>query len=280
MRHLLALGLVCALQAKDQAADKRMIAWSFSTGHSREMSWKGRSKVNLFVDGKETPGSDCGFEMVGTFKVEDVDSDGSAAGLLRLHHQGCQGLFQGNQLDILVKDGQLKQPEGTPPESFRPMLQAMLATLKIRATRLGTFEPDARHPFFEGFSLIWGMLGPILPDKLVAPGDTWIATLPSPRGKGATEPGIKVKYTFVEMIEVNGRKCARITLEEKQRIKLQGADTAFSVKSNSLFDPDKGECVQCKLTGDLEGSAESRGQKMTMSVNFTMEFETLPTNKK
>jgi len=256
---------------------KYALGWTFQAGQTRELAWGGRFKIEAKLGSVEQPPTEVEFSWTGTLAIESVGEDGAGTGELRLHHQAFKGVMSGSKpMDILVEDSKLKRPEGPIPEEAKKMIDAILAPAKVKVTRRGYLEFLRPHPMLSNGAGPWpAMVGPILPwKKQVAVGDSWIGKLQTPEQKAAGEQGFDAEYTFVEMTEVNSRKCARLTMKTTQSMRFQGAESTFSVKSNALFDPERGECMNDHLSGEVKGGTTFRGEQYVFSGTFAMDFST------
>jgi len=278
----LSFAILCLAQAPPQdtpAKDQLSLAWSFTKGQEIEMRWKIHLRGDSLLDGKEAPRTELTMALVAKFVVGEVKEDGSATGVLHQRNWVVQGRFQGgDEMDIVVEEGQLKKPAGPQPENARRFLDMMLAPVKGRVTTTGNFEPDQQNPVFATFGGEGIIIGPTLPGKPVTLGDTWTTTVRlGQASQGA--PDIKVKQTFVEMTEVEDRKCARIKFDEKQKVSFQGFNTTFAIKIDALFDVNRKECFRSIYVSDFVSSGEFRGQKLEMTGHSKLEFEAGPQKK-
>jgi hypothetical protein len=272
---------VCQVGAQDPAGkDKPTLAWSFAKGQEIEMKWKIQMRVDSLLDGKEAPRTDVTMTFIAKFVVGEVKEDGSATGELHQRNWVVQGRFQGGEeMDIVIEDGQLKKPAAPQPENVKRLLATMLAPVKARVTATGNFEPDQASPMFATFGGEGVILGPTLPGKPVAPGDVWTTTFRLGQAPRAGAPEIKLKHTLVEISETEGRKCARIKVDEKQKASFQGLDADFTIKIDALFDVNRKECFRSTYTNDFVSSGDFRGQKLEMTGHSKLEFEAGPQRK-
>lgn len=274
--RLLVLALAGFLQVTNQDSIKTKLAWSLKEGQQLEVRWKGQSIITALVNGKETPYPiNFSYELAGTLRVEQQEKTGAKIGKLSCNRMIMKGIYQGKTLDFELVDGDLKVPRANQVEAVRPLIDAMSSPLAIQLTATGNFQPDAGHPLFDGFSVMWGMCGPILPEKEVAPEENWEANVGSDRTRAAGIPTMVVKYVFADVSEVKGKKLAHITMNLDQKVTINGTDAVFKVRSDSLFDAELGWCAQHKLVGEIEGIADNNGQKTEMKSKFIMDFEVL-----
>lgn len=277
MRASLVLALFALMQEGDKdaprEADKYSLAWSFGVGQSKEFGWKGSVQVEGSGAAKQLSGTDMSSLMKGTLEIVAEEADGSATGNLQMHYQLVQGRFQGNEINIFVKDGKLRKPEGTIPEAVQKHIDAMLAPMKVRVTKRGTLEVMTPHPIGDNFSGIWPPIGPILPaKKRITVGDSWLVPLRTREMKAMDLPPLNVEFSFKQMGEANGRKCAHIVVNSNQMVRLGTTDVSYEVKGDAFFDMAQGECVRDQNTGTLTMS----GSWGKIESKYNWEFETLP----
>jgi hypothetical protein len=68
-------------------------------------------------------------------------------------------------------------------------------------------------------------------------------------------------------------------MKTNQTMRFQGADATFSVKSNALFDTERGECLHDQLSGELRGGMTYRGEQFVLTGTFSLDFSTQPPKK-
>jgi hypothetical protein len=280
---LLLLGNL-AFRPQEASPDSKKVAigWKFQAGQSRELAWNVDFDLATTPPVEGWPSFAMSMQLQGTLSIDEVMDDGTGVGKLLLHRQIVKGTYSGRPMWIEVDDSKLKKPERIPDdEKAKQLLASVLAPVKVRIARRGTLEVTQPHPFFSQMTgPLSLMTGPVLPwKKQVAVGDSWIGKLESAEGKKEGQAPFDVEYSFSEMTELNGRSCARIVANSKQMRRIYGTEMTYSLKSNAVFDPERGECVTELLTTELYGTTPYQGTEHITKGKGRMEFSVLPAKK-
>lgn len=269
------LTLLLAISVQAAPQEKHTLVHSFKKGEGYGVSWKMGLKMATKLDGEEQPVVDIKLRASGSLELDEVEADGAARGRLVLRHWGMSGRAQGKDVDVLVEDGQVKRPEGFPEERVK----AMVSPIRVKISRTGVLEPETGHPLSTMFRGKGSMFGPTLPDGPVGVGDTWEGVMQT--GQAQTRGGaeFKVKYLLAALEEKDGRKGARVTLDEKHELKVQGIDLRFQVKADALFDRARGRYLRFTLSNEGTGTGEQGGQKLDLTMGATIEFESADLKK-
>jgi hypothetical protein len=286
MRYLLPLLILGNLASSPQETSpdskKVAIAWKFQAGQSRELAWSLDFELSTTPPVEGWPSFDMSMQLQGTLSIEDVTDDGTGVGKLLFHRQIVKGMQSGRPLRIEVEDSKLTKPEGfSDDEKVKQLLASVLAPAKVRIGRRGTLELTQPHPFFSQMTgPISLMTGPVLPwKKQVTVGDSWIGKLESAEGKKEGQAPFDVEYTFSEMTGLNGKSCARIVANSKQMRRIYGTEVTYSLQSNAVFDPERGECVTELQTTEIYGVTPWQGKEHVTKGKGRMEFSVLPAKK-
>jgi len=286
----LLLALLCNAQAQNEPekkgdAEKYSLVWNFKQGQTRDFSWGGESSSEGTFGSNTLPKTHLEYNMIGTLTVNAVGEDGSATGELVLHDYRFHG-FIPKETDIQIENSVLKHPSGPLNEETKKRVESLLAPLKVKIDRRGNLELAGPNPMVKTNGL-WDLtMGPILPwKKRVSVGDSWMGKVQSHEMKATDQPGFSVEYTFAEALEMNGRKCARLTMSSKQMIRFKvwegslPVDASLSAKSEGLFDYEEGICILDNVSGVVSTDAVYQGKKWISTLSFRQACAYLPPKK-
>jgi hypothetical protein len=282
--------LLCLVQAQNEAdkksdADKFSLVWKFKPGQSREFSWSGEFSDEGTFGPNKVPKRQQENTVIGTVTIKEVADDGSGIGEVVLHDVRIKDLLH-KEVDIQIENSILKHPSGPLKDENKKYVDSLLEPMKVKIDRRGTVALTGANPLIMTPGL-WDLsLGPTLPwKKQVSVGDSWLGKLQSPEMKATDQPGFSVEYTFAEAVEMNGRKCAKLTMSSKQKIRFKGMnaslpmDASLSAKSEALFDYEEGVCILDSASGDVSTDTVYQGQKWITTAHFRQSFAYLPPKK-
>jgi hypothetical protein len=250
------------------------LALALKVGESRDLVLKTRVKSSIHIDGTLSDESNFIVESAGRLTINEVSPDGSAAGEIKHTRIAYIGeLRRGKSIEIEVENGEIKRPPPPRSDEAVALVASWLKPLKAKISPIGEIEVDLKHPLMSLLGGYGKSLGPFLPAKPVTIGDSWSVTFDAEKGRLPDSIRIDAKYVLAGLVEREGKRLARITLETAKEYETKGFNVKCEISEESFFSLPHGEYVRSVTTSEFNGSGKDGNSEKKMTGVVTSEFE-------